>query len=71
MMEELERFLESKGAKGRELMQKMKHNSEDVSFYKAIHEMMRRVRIDVMTVARGSRRRETPSSSRRLAVVAP
>lgn len=56
---------------GAKLLRKMKYSSEDMSFYKAIHEMMRRVRIDVMTVARGSRRRETPSSSRRLVVVAP
>jgi hypothetical protein len=62
--------LGKQGTMGARLLRKMKYSSEDMSFYKAIHEMMRRVRSDVMTAARTSRRRETPSRGRRSAVVA-
>ena len=58
------------GVMGAKLLRKMKYSSEDMSFYKAIHAMMRRVSSDVMTAARASRRRETPSRGRRSAVVA-
>ena len=58
MMEELTRFLSSQGGKGKQMVKWITYDPDNVSAYKAAHEMMRRVRYDAMTAARLSRRRE-------------
>ena len=58
MMKELKRFMGSQGALGMKMLRWIAYDPKNPKAYKAVHEMMRRVRIDVMTPARPSRKGE-------------